>query len=427
VDSDLTRPPGSPGGVLAVVPARGGSKGLPGKNLRPLDGHPLIAWAIAAGTEARTVDRVICSTDDPAIATAAEAAGAEVPFLRPSYLARDRTADLPVFQHLLRWLADQEGYDPEIVVHLRPTTPLRRPGDVDEAVHRLHADGRASSCRSVCPAPHSPYKMWTVGLDGALAPLLTLDGIPEAYNEPRQRLPEVLWHNGVIDAVRSDVIRSGSMTGTRILPLEIDPFYAVDIDHLTDLHLAESRLPTITAVRPRHDHDWDRVRLLVVDVDGTLTPGTAYYTPEGEALKRFHTHDAHGLALARDHGVTVIAMTAESTAFPEAWGRKVGVEQVVLGVRDKASAVADACVTHGIDLDEVCMVGDDWSDVGAFALVRAKGGLTCAVGNARPEVVAEACYRCAAPGGAGAVREVCDRIVAARAARPNPRPQERRP
>jgi YrbI family 3-deoxy-D-manno-octulosonate 8-phosphate phosphatase len=399
--------------VLAVVPARGGSKGLPGKNLRPLDGHPLIAWAIAAGIEAATVDRVVCTTDDPEIARAAEAAGAEVPFLRPAHLARDTTADLPVFQHLLTQLAEQEGYEPGIVVHLRPTTPLRRPGDVDEAVHRLQTDPRASSCRSVCPAPHSPYKMWTLAADGALAPLLTLSGIPEAYNEPRQRLPEVLWHNGVIDAVRAETIRAGSMTGSRILPLEIDPAYAVDIDHLTDLRLAENRLPAVTAVRPRDDHDWARVRLMVVDVDGTLTPGTAYYTPDGESLKRFHTHDAHGLAMCRHRGVTVIAMTAEHSGFPAAWARKVGVEHVVLGVQDKAAAVLAACGAHGVDLDEVCVVGDDWSDMPAFALVADKGGMTCAVGGARPEIVARARYRCTAPGGAGAVREVCDRIVAA--------------
>ena len=117
-----------PATVLALVPARGGSKGLPGKNLRPLAGHPLVAWAVAAGRQAERVGRVLVSTDDPAIRDAAVAAGAEAPFLRPAALAADDTTDLPVVLHALDWLLEHEGYAPGVVVQLRPTSPLRPPG-----------------------------------------------------------------------------------------------------------------------------------------------------------------------------------------------------------------------------------------------------------------------------------------------------------
>src|SRR5829696_9130788 len=108
-------------GVLAIVTARGGSKGIPKKNIKDVAGHPLIAYSVAAGIEAETVDRVITSTDDPEIAEIARAYGAEIPFMRPAELAADDTRDLPVFQHALEWLEKQEGYVPSIVVHLRPT------------------------------------------------------------------------------------------------------------------------------------------------------------------------------------------------------------------------------------------------------------------------------------------------------------------
>src|SRR5688500_3352584 len=130
----------SSGGVLALVPARGGSKGIPQKNLRHLRGHPLVGWAVAAGLDASRVDRTICSTDDSDIAEVAANYGADVPFLRPSSLAEDRTTDLEVFQHALTWLERVEQWVPDVVVLLRPTSPIRPVGLVDEAIKMLEDD-----------------------------------------------------------------------------------------------------------------------------------------------------------------------------------------------------------------------------------------------------------------------------------------------
>ncbi len=112
--------------VLAVIPARGGSKGIPRKNIRQFAGYPLIAYSIAAGLQAEMVTRVIVSTDDEEIAQVSRQFGAEVPFFRPTELAQDNTTDLPVFQHALRWLKEHEGYEPDVVVQLRPTSPFVR-------------------------------------------------------------------------------------------------------------------------------------------------------------------------------------------------------------------------------------------------------------------------------------------------------------
>ena len=137
--------------VLAVVPARGGSKSIPHKNLRLFAGHPLLAYSIAAGRQATRVTRVIVSTDDESIAEAARAYGAEVPFLRPTTLAQDDTPDLPVFEHLLTELDTREGYRPAIIVQLRPTSPLRPPDLVDHESFDLRR--RNGSRRAVVPAP----------------------------------------------------------------------------------------------------------------------------------------------------------------------------------------------------------------------------------------------------------------------------------
>jgi N-acylneuraminate cytidylyltransferase len=159
-----------------------------------------------------------------------------VPFLRPAELATDDAADLPVFQHALRWLDEHDGWQPELVVHLRPTSPLRRPGLVDRAVAALLADPDATSLRSVSPSPITPWKTYEI-VEGRLRPLLgTLEA--ERFNQPRQLLPAAWVHDGSIDVVRRDVVLAGSMSGPRMLAWTSGPDEAIDVDHPEDLERA---------------------------------------------------------------------------------------------------------------------------------------------------------------------------------------------
>jgi len=226
--------------ILAILPARGGSKGIPRKNIRPFAGYPLIAFGIAAALQAKTVTRVIVSTDDEEIADIARRCGAETPFLRPAELAQDRTADLPVFQHALTWLAENEDYHPEAVVHLHPTSPVRPVGCVDRAVRLLLDHPGADCVRSVVEPIQSPYKMWHIDeREGNLLPLLTLPGVSEPYNTPRQMLPSAYLQTGHVNVVRPATILGGSMTGQIILPIHIDAGYEVDLDTLLDWERGE--------------------------------------------------------------------------------------------------------------------------------------------------------------------------------------------
>jgi CMP-N-acetylneuraminic acid synthetase len=226
--------------VLAIIPARGGSKGIPRKNVRPFAGYPLIAYSIAAALQSEFVTRVVVSTDDEEIAEVARKYGSETPFLRPADIAGDRTTDLPVFQHALSWLADHENYNPDIVIHLHTTSPVRPRGCLDRGVQLLVDHPEAECVRSVLKPSQSPYKMWRVDENtGRMLPLLTLPGISEPYNTPRQDLPLTYVQTGHTNAIQTATIQHGSMTGQVILPLVVDVQYEVDLDTLEDWQYGE--------------------------------------------------------------------------------------------------------------------------------------------------------------------------------------------
>jgi CMP-N-acetylneuraminic acid synthetase len=226
--------------VLVVVPARGGSKGLPRKNARLLSGQPLVAHAVRAGLDAALVDRVLCSTDDPSIAELARAAGAEVPFLRPPELAQDTTEDWPVFAHVLDWLEQHEGWQPPIIVNLRPSTPLRRPGLVDDAV-RLLVEQHVDSVKSVCLARQHPHKMWLLQPGGHMEPYLkTPFRLERGPDVPRAELEPIYWQTGHVDATwRSTIVEQRTLIGRRVAGLVVAPETSIDIDGPFELELAE--------------------------------------------------------------------------------------------------------------------------------------------------------------------------------------------
>jgi len=229
--------------ILALIPARGGSKRIPGKNIKHLGDHPLIAYSIAAALQAETVDRTIVTTDAPDIARISRDYGAETPFLRPDAIAQDMSTDWEAFQHALQWLDENEGYRPDLIIHLRPTVPLRPPGLIDQAVQTLLQAPSADSVRSLIPFEPTPYKMWRMAADGFIKPVAEIPGLPEAYNMPGQKLPQAYLHSGHVDVIRwSVVMEKRSMTGQNIMPILVDPVYTGDIDTPDDWSQTEQRL-----------------------------------------------------------------------------------------------------------------------------------------------------------------------------------------
>ncbi|MHB1337982.1 MAG: cytidylyltransferase domain-containing protein [Bellilinea sp.] len=398
--------------VLAVIPARGGSKGIPHKNIRPFAGHPLIAYSIMAARQAETVTRVIVSTDDPQIAAAAREYGAEVPFMRPDELAQDNTLDLPVFQHALAWLIANEAYSPDVVVHLRPTSPVRPIGLVDEAVRLLLDNPEADSVRGVVPAGQNPHKMWRIDMEtGQLRNLLDVPGVPEPFNAPRQVLPAVYWQTGHIDAIRPvTILEKNSMSGSVILPVKIDPRYTVDIDGPSDWQRAEWLVwfGGLEMVNPgsRRRPLPENVKLVVFDFDGVMTDNRVWVDADGHEFIAAYRSDSMGLHALREAGVESIVISTETDKAVEARCRKIGIE-AMQGVKDKAGRLKNYLEEHGIDPARVVYVGNDINDLPCFPLV----GCAVAVADAQPDVLREADLILSRNGGFGAVREICERIL----------------
>ena len=237
--------------ILAIIPARSGSKGLPGKNILPLNGHPLIAYSVAAALQAPEITRVICSTDSNDIAEIARDYGAETPFIRPGFIAQDLSTDIETFSHALDWLKSNEGYIPDLVVQLRPTSPVRFVTDIQRAIESLINHPDCDSIRAVSEPVTTPYKMWTMTNEEILHPLLSLVGNLEPYNSPRQGLPEIWAQTGTLEVIRSTTIMyKKSMTGDKILGLKIDPDTYIDIDTLNSFLLAELVMKNSNCVKP---------------------------------------------------------------------------------------------------------------------------------------------------------------------------------
>lgn len=399
--------------VLALIPARGGSKGIPRKNINLFAGYPLISYSIAAGLQAQSVTRVIVSTDDAEIAAVARQWGAETPFLRPAELAQDNTTDLPVFQHALRWLKDNEGYSPDLVIQLRPTSPIRPRGCIDEAVALLQRHPGADSVRGVVPSGQNPYKMWRLQAENEpMLPLLNLEGVVEPFNAPRQSLPPTYWQTGHIDVIRPRVILEGnSMSGKSILPYLIDPRFTVDIDTPFDWLRYEwlVRNADLDMVDPasRRRKLPEKVSLVVMDFDGVLTDNLVYVGQDGSERVAASRGDSMGIRLVREAlPVQFVVISTETNPVVSTRCKKINLE-VFQGINDKPAVLRQLLEERNIPTAEVVFIGNDVNDVGCFEIA----GYAVTPADAEPEVKRRADLVLTRKGGRGAVREFCDILL----------------
>lgn len=224
--------------VIAVIPARSGSKSVVGKNIKLLGGHPLIAYSIAAAKLAREIDRVIVSTDSAEYASIASEYGAEVPFLRPPEISGDNSTDNEWIKHILDWMQNEENFLPSYLVHLRPTAPIREIKVIDYAIKYMMKNIKATALRSAHKTHLTPYKMFK--LNGEyMKPFLNYEGVEEFYNLPRQFFEDAYIPNGYVDIIRPSVfMNTGLLHGDRIKLWETD--VVPDIDTITDFNFAEN-------------------------------------------------------------------------------------------------------------------------------------------------------------------------------------------
>lgn len=228
------------GKVTALIPARGGSKGIPGKNIQMVKGYPLIAYSIAAGALSTHIGRVVVSTDSEEIAGIGRYFGADVPFLRPAEYASDSSGDLDFVKHAIQFFYEKEGIIPEYLVHLRPTTPLREVKIIDEAIRECMDRKDTSSLRSAHKAAESPYKWFLKGEEGFFKSVSeNIDN--DTANSARQKFPDVYIPDGYVDVLKSSyVIQNNRLHGEKMIGFESPD--CVEIDVPEDLDYVRYRI-----------------------------------------------------------------------------------------------------------------------------------------------------------------------------------------
>ncbi len=378
------------GSVVAVIPARGGSKGVPRKNVRPVGGVPLVARAVRAAAAAASVDLVVVSTDDDEIAAVAKEAGARV-VERPAALAGDSASSESALLHALDVLAG-DGVEVEVIVFVQATSPFIAPLDVDAAVAAVRGDYDSAF------SAHETYGfLWR--REGGDARAINHDAAVRPRRQDRE--PHYLETGAfyVMDAAGFRRARHRFFGRTAVI--EVPERTAIEIDDEHQLAVAQA-LAELLDDRP----DAIDVDAVVTDFDGVHTDDTALVDSDGRELVRVSRSDGMGVALLRRAGVPLLILSTETNPVVRARADKLRVP-VLHGIDDKATALREWAATAGIPLRRIAYLGNDVNDLAAMACV----GWPVATADAHPDVRAAARTVLHRRGGDGAVRELADRVL----------------
>ncbi|GAA1160897.1 N-acylneuraminate cytidylyltransferase [Streptomyces hebeiensis] len=380
--------------VLAVIPARGGSKGVPAKNLAPVGGVPLVVRAARAGLAARRVTDVVVSTDDAAIADAARSAGAEV-VLRPAAIAGDTATSEAAVLHAMDAYGAMRGVEAEVVLLVQCTSPFITAEDVDGVAGAV-TDGGADSAHTVAPTHGFLWRREDAPADTADAYGVNHD----KSNRPRrQDRPQEFLETGAAYAMRADGFRAaGHRFFGRTALVPTDPARVLEIDDPHDLARARALAPLLEpAVLPSYE-DVDAV---VLDFDGTQTDDRVMVDSDGRETVAVHRGDGLGIAALRRSGLKLLILSTERNPVVAARARKLRVP-VLHGIDRKDLALKQWCDEHGVAPERVLYAGNDVNDLPCFGLV----GWPVAVASAHDAVRAQARAVTGARGGEGAIREI---------------------
>lgn len=387
--------------ILSLIPARGGSKGLPGKNLRPCHGVPLIIHSIRQSLACPLVDRTIVSTDDETIAELARKQGAEVPFIRPAELARDESTTESVMAHALEYLEREEGYTPEAILLLQPTSPLRTPDDLTGAIEQFQNEG-ADSLLSVFENSHF---LWS----GANRQPLNYD----IDHRPRRQDKEwELVENGSVYLTQVSTFREcKNRLGGKIAMYVMPAWRSPEIDDAEDMRLVEHHMARLERESRRQlAGSLGAIEMLMLDFDGIFTDGSVYLDDEGHETVRLSRVDGKGLQLLRETGTRVVVISAEASGVVEHRCRKLGLERVFSGIQNKAEVYRQIKEEFQMTDEQICFCGDDLQDMELMQMA----GLGCCPANAVATIKEVADIVFDEQGGQGFIRRVCDMLVEAK-------------
>ena len=377
--------------VIAIIPARGGSKRIPKKNILPLFGRPLIAHSISHALQSSSIAEVYVSTDDKEIAEASEAHGAEV-ILRPVELSGDSATSEQSMLHVLDELKAQGKDDPDLIVFLQCTSPVRKADDIDNAIQKLLSEG-ADSLFSATK---------DLGLFWNAANELT----PVNYNPQDRKMEQDRSHqfreNGSIFVLKPSVLReNNNRFGGKIAMYEMDFLHSFQIDEQEDIALVDWVLRTQVPNAPSK-----KVEAIIFDFDGVMTDNTLSVTEEGIESVQCDRGDGLGIANVRKAGIPMMVLSTEKNPVVATRCEKLQLP-CHQGVDDKLAYLQEYLQNEGIDPAHVIFVGNDVNDLACMQFV----GVPIAPADADPAILRIAHWITKNPGGHGAVREVCDWVL----------------
>ncbi len=383
--------------ILAIIPARGGSQGTPRKNIRLLAGKPLITYTIDQAVQTGLFDKIVVSTDDHEIREVAEKDGADV-ILRPPEISGDKSPTEEALLHVLDVLKNESGYEPDLVVFLQATSPLREDSDITRAVNELR-ERNADSCFSACPEHFTGR--WRIDDQGYAQP----QNYQLSQRPMRQDYPVEYLENGSIYVFKPWVLRgTGTRLGGKVAVSLMTLLDSVQIDSPDDLALAERLLQS----RPqsRDAVDFAPVRLLVLDFDGVLTDNRVWVSEDGREGVLCHRGDGWGITRLQKTDVEVIVLSTESNPVVRQRCKKLNIA-CLQNSSDKLKDLFDFARSRDMGPEQIAYVGNDVNDLECMKWV----SLPVAVRDAHPDVKKAARYLTSQDGGWGAVREVCDLIL----------------
>jgi N-acylneuraminate cytidylyltransferase len=385
--------------IIAIIPARGGSKGLPRKNVLPLDGKPLISYCITAAKASSLIENVFVTTDDAEIAEISKLYGAQV-IQRPLEISGDTASSESALLHALDYLEKVKSYRPEILVFLQCTSPLTLPEDIDHTIKVLLSE-KADSALTVS---RTYSFLWGKNEHG--------ESIAINHNKMKrllrqQREPQYVETGAVyvmqVAGFLEEKHRFFGKTVMHVVPQE----RSLEIDDPVDFEIIESMMKARSCTSIDLRERARKIKLVVCDVDGVLTDGGMYYTETGDELKKFNTRDGIGMEYLREAGMLIAFMTREKTNLVLRRGKKLMVDFVKQGVMDKGNCIDEFVKEVGVSFDQICFIGDDIHDIPALRKV----GLSCCPADAC-ETVRQVCHHSLdARGGQGCIRELAETIL----------------
>lgn len=384
--------------ILAIIPARGGSKGIPRKNVLPLAGKPLLAYTVTEALRSDLISRLVVSTDDPEIAQVSQDYGAEV-VQRPIEISGDLASSEDALLHAISHLRETEGYQPDIIVFLQATSPLTQAEDIDGTIQAM-IDQDADSALAVIPFH---YFLWMMDQSGDA---VGINHDKRVRPLRQEREPQYL-ETGAVYAMKTAGFlearhRFFGKTAMYIMPLE----RRLEIDEPVDFKIAEMLLreqikADFADKLPRE------ISAVIFDFDGVFTDNRAILMEDGTEGVQVHRGDGHGISLLRVKGIRMLILSKESNPVVQSRARKLQLP-VLQGIDDKWPVLKNWLAEEKIDPQNVIYVGNDVNDLECMQQV----GCGVAVADAQQDVLQGADIVLAKPGGYGAVREMCDLILA---------------